>query len=86
MSKEELLVEMRRIDEEMFGYLTGEVFDSSGKVEVPWGEMNAIDVLYFLRDHTILHIGWNLALMDHLDLPRYETLGSYWGAGDEESF
>lgn len=86
MSGEQLLGEMERIDREMFAHLTAEDFDSSAKVEVPWGEMNAVDVLYFLRDHAILHIGWNLALMDHLDMPRYETLSSHWGAGDEESF
>ncbi len=29
--------------------------------------MNAVDLLFFLRDHEILHIGWNLAIMDHFD-------------------
>lgn len=86
MSREELLAEMKRIDEEMFGYLTREAFDSSSRIKAPWGEVNALDMLSFLRDHAILHIGWNLALMDHMDLPRYETLSGYWGAGDEESF
>jgi len=41
--------------------------------------MNAVDVLFFLRDHDILHIGWNLAVMDHLNVPRYPTLIQYWG-------
>ena len=86
MDKEGLLAEMNRIDDEMLGYLKGEAFDTSSKVEVPWGMMNTIDLLFFLRDHAILHIGWNLALMDHLDLPRYKTLSNYWGKGDEESF
>ena len=28
---------------------------------------------------TILHIGWNLALMDHLNMARYDMLKQYWG-------
>jgi len=62
---------MERIDEDMFTYLTAETFDGSSRVQVFWGgEMNAVDVLYFLKDHEILHIGWNLAVMDHLNVPR----------------
>lgn len=50
------------------------------QVEVPWGgRMNAVDLLFFLRDHDILHIGWNLAVMDHLNMPRFESLIQYWG-------
>jgi len=81
MTKGQLLAEMERIDQEMFSYLTAETFDSSSCVAVFWGgEMNAVDVLYFLRDHTILHIGWNLALMDQLNIPRFDSLIQYWGA------
>jgi uncharacterized damage-inducible protein DinB len=80
MTKEQLLAEMKRIDTEMLAYLTAETFDSDRRVAVFWGgEMNAVDVLYFLRDHDILHIGWNLALMDHLSIPRFESLIQYWG-------
>ena len=80
LTKAQLLAEWERIDDEMFAYLTSEAFDSQSLVEVPWGgRMNAIDLLFFLRDHDILHIGWNLALMDHLDVPRFESLIQYWG-------
>jgi hypothetical protein len=80
LSKDQLLSEMERIDQEMFAYLNGEIFDSSLLVEVPWGgKMNVLDVLFFLRDHDILHIGWNLALMDALNMPRYPALIQYWG-------
>jgi len=41
--------------------------------------MNIVDVLFFLRDHDILHVGWNLALMDALNMPRYPALIQYWG-------
>lgn len=80
MTKEQLVAEWECIDEEMFTYLTAETFDSQSQVEVPWGgKMNAVDLLFFLRDHDILHIGWNLAVMDHLNMPRYESLIQYWG-------
>lgn len=80
LSKEQLLAEMERIDQAMWADLTAETFDSQGLVEVFWGgTMNAVDVLFFLRDHSILHIGWNLALMDHLNVPRFESLVRYWG-------
>jgi hypothetical protein len=80
LTKDQLLAEMGRIDQEMLAYLTAETFDSDRRVAVFWGgEMNAVDVLYFLRDHDILHIGWNLALMDHLNIARFESLIQYWG-------
>lgn len=80
MSRVELLDEMERIDQELFNYLISDRFDSSQKVAVFWGgEMEPVDVLFFLRDHDILHIGWNLAYMDHLNMPRFESLKSYWG-------
>jgi hypothetical protein len=80
MSRAELLDEWERIDVGMFAYLTAETFDSASRVATFWGgEMNAVDVLFFLRDHAILHTGWNLALMDHLKMPRFPSLAQYWG-------
>ncbi|HET9588339.1 MAG TPA: DinB family protein [Anaerolineales bacterium] len=80
MPREQLLTEMDRVDEALFKCLTSNAFDSNNTVDVPWGgSMNAIDLLFFLRDHDILHIGWNLALMDHLNVPRYDSLIRYWG-------
>jgi hypothetical protein len=79
-SKEQLQAEWERIDQEMFAYLTADTFDSQSQIEVPWGgRMNSVDLLFFLRDHDILHIGWNLAVMDHLNVPRYKSLIQYWG-------
>jgi hypothetical protein len=86
MSKEQLLAEMTRIGQEMYDHIVDEAFDSEARVTAPWGEVNAVDMMTFLRDHDILHIGWNLALMDHLDMPRYVSLAGYWGGGDEASF
>ncbi len=80
MTKTQLMSEWERIDDDMYAYLTSEAFDSRCEVEVPWGgRMNAVDLLFFLRDHDILHTGWNLAVMDHLDVPRFESLIQYWG-------
>jgi uncharacterized damage-inducible protein DinB len=80
LSKEQLLVEWESIDQQMFTYLTADTFDSQWQVQVPWGStMKAVDLLFFLRDHDILHIGWNLAVMDHLNMPRFESLIQYWG-------
>ena len=80
LTREQLLVEWECIDQEMFAYLTADRFDSQCQVQVPWGgTMNAVDLLFFLRDHDILHIGWNLAVMYHLNMPRFESLIQYWG-------
>lgn len=80
MTKEQLLAEWEHIDSDMFTYLTSEIFDSQDQIDVPWGgKMNAVDLLFFLRDHDILHIGWNLAVMDHLNVRRFESLIQYWG-------
>jgi uncharacterized damage-inducible protein DinB len=76
----QLLAALDCVDDELYAFLTGPEFAAAGKVQVPWGgEMDPLDVLYFLRDHDILHIGWNLALMDHLGMPRYTSLVQYWG-------
>jgi uncharacterized damage-inducible protein DinB len=80
MTKSELLAEWERIDQAMFVSLTSSEFSSDRMVKVPWGgEMNAIDLLFFLRDHEILHVGWNLAIMDHLNIARFPSLIQYWG-------
>jgi hypothetical protein len=80
MKKADLLAEWERIDREMFAFLTAPEFNSDGQVQVPWGGLlNAVDLLFFLRDHEILHIGWNLAIMDHLNIARYPSLIQYWG-------
>jgi uncharacterized damage-inducible protein DinB len=80
MTKAQLMAELDRIDGEMLAYLTTEDFDANKPVGTPWGaQMGAIDLLFFLRDHDILHIGWNLALMDHLGMARFESLSGYWG-------
>ena len=80
LPKAQLLQELERIDRALYDTLTAETYDSNRTMKVFWGgEMNAVDVLYFLRDHDILHIGWNLALMDNFNMPRFQSLVNYWG-------
>jgi uncharacterized damage-inducible protein DinB len=80
LQKEALLAELDHCDGELYSCLTADDFDSNRSVTVPWGgSMNAVDLLFFLRDHDILHIGWNLAIMDLCNVPRYASLSRYWG-------
>jgi hypothetical protein len=47
---------------------------------MPWGgSIQALDTLYLIRDHEILHVGWNLAIMDHLEMERFQSLKDAWG-------
>ena len=78
-TKAALLAEMDRIEEETWGCLSGAGFDPDAAIEAPWGKMRAGDAIFLLRDHDILHVGWNLALMDHLDMERFPSLREYWG-------
>ena len=41
--------------------------------------MNVVDVPVFLWGHTMLHVGRNLALMGHLNMPRFDWLVEYRG-------
>jgi uncharacterized damage-inducible protein DinB len=80
MTKDQLLAAWEQIEQELFTYLTDEHFESEAKVSTPWGTaMTAIECLYLIRDHDILHIGWNLALMDLLSMERFPSLMQYWG-------
>ena len=51
------------------------------KVKVPWSQelIPAIASLWGLDSHEILHTGWNLALMDLLDIERFPDLKKVWG-------
>lgn len=79
MSKQQLLDELAALDEEMRRFTTQPEFDPAARVETSWGDETALSVLYLIRDHDILHAGWNLALMDHLGMERYQTLIDIWG-------
>jgi len=78
-SKPHLLGEWDKIEHDMLTYLDGPAFDATRAVKCPWGAWSAEETLYLIRDHEILHVGWTLALMDMLDMPRFQSLRDYWG-------
>jgi len=73
--KQRLLEEMRKTEQELVDLLALPDIDTR-TVKVGWQEepLSAIRVLDSLNDHEILHTGWNLALMDHLQMERYPAL------------
>jgi hypothetical protein len=78
--KKRLLAEMQRTEEELAGLLSLPDIDVR-VVKVPWRDdpLPALRLLDGLNDHEILHTGWNLALMDHLQIERYPALSRFWG-------
>lgn len=79
--KQRLLSEMERTEQELVDLLALPNIDER-TVKVGWQDepLSAIRVLYSLNDHEILHTGWNLALMDHLQMERYPAMARLWGS------
>lgn len=79
-SKRRLLDEMHKTEQELVDLLALSDIEER-TVKVGWQEepLSAIRLLYSLNDHEILHTGWNLALMDHLQMERYSALRELWG-------
>src|SRR3990167_2095505 len=80
MSKQELLAVLTLTIEELIQTLSDPNI-SQKKVRVPWSKIPipAIQTLWSLNNHEILHTGWNLALMDHLQIERFPLLRQIWG-------
>jgi len=78
--KQRLLDEMHKTEQELVDLLALPDIDER-TVKVGWQDdpMPAVRLLYSLNDHEILHTGWNLALMDHLQMERYPALANLWG-------
>ncbi len=80
LNKEGLLGKLAKLDEELLNKLSDPKV--VGKmVSVPWSKepIPAIAMLYGMNSHEILHTGWNLALMDLLDIERFPALKQMWG-------
>jgi len=79
--KRRLLAEMERTERELAGLLSLPDIETRA-VKVAWQEepLPALRLLAGLNDHEILHTGWNLALMDHLQIERYPALSRLWGS------
>lgn len=80
LSKEELLLKLDKADEELVSLLS-EPDINDKKVKVPWSkeQITAVAALWGMNNHEILHNGWNLALMDHLNIERFPELRTMWG-------
>lgn len=80
-ARSELIAALEALDARLLRHLADSAFRPDAPIIVPWSEEpeTAIAVLHALRDHDLLHIGWNLALMDHVAMPRFPSLVAQWG-------
>lgn len=80
LTKTELLQRLRDVDHKLVELLSNPNIGDK-KVKVPWSDTPtpAISSLWGLDSHEILHLGWNLAIMDHLGIERFESLRQRWG-------
>jgi len=79
-NKQQLLVELKKTEKELVGLLSHESINSKQvKVSKNSKPISFISSLWGLNNHEILHMGWNLAIMDHLDIPRFQKLKEMWG-------
>lgn len=80
LSKEELLEKLAETEKELFEILCDPNIGNN-KAKVPWSEspIPAVTTLWGLDSHEILHQGWNLAIMDHLNMERFPALKRMWG-------
>lgn len=79
-SKEYLLAELAKKDQELIAFLADNK-NLEKTVQVKWSDkqVTVLSYLWAMNDHEILHNGWNLAMMDVLDIPRFEELVQIWG-------
>lgn len=80
LTKNELLIELEESEQELIEVLSDPEIGNK-KVKVPWSKeaIPAISSLWGLDSHEILHQGWNLAIMDHLNIERFPALKAIWG-------
>lgn len=79
-SKDALLKELKKVDKELIKILTNKE-NLKRKIIVPWNKkgIGVVEMFWGLNDHEILHTGWNLAIMDHLNIERFPALRKMWG-------
>lgn len=80
LTKSDLLKKLGETEKELIDVLSDPKI-SNKKVKVPWSKepIPAIDSLWGLNSHEVLHTGWNLAVMDHLNIERFPALKRMWG-------
>lgn len=79
MTKDELVAAFEKFEHDLIEYLNSPEIQLGEKAYAPWGETDVAGLLYSMIDHLILHAGWNLALIDLLNLPRFDSLKEVWG-------
>ena len=79
-TKEDLLALLDENSDSFEAFLSERDIDTKS-VKVPWMDdpILAVEALYGINSHEILHQGWNLAIMDHLNMPRFKELKEMWG-------
>lgn len=80
LTKDQLLAKLDEAEKELIDLLT-DTATHNKKVKVPWSNepIPALASLWGLDSHEILHTGWNLAIMDHLNIERFPALKQMWG-------
>ncbi len=80
LSKSELLQKLQNEDNELVKVLSDKEIGKK-MVKVPWSKepIRALSMIWALDSHEILHTGWNLAIMDCLDIERFQSLKEMWG-------
>jgi len=80
LSKEKLLKELEKAEQKLIDFLSVEE-NLEKLVIVKWSPtpIKAISYLWALNDHEIFHNGWNVAVMDHLNMERFPALKRIWG-------
>lgn len=80
LTKDELLTKLEESEKELVEILSDPEINKK-QVRVPWSKkpIPAVSSLWGLDSHEILHQGWNLAIMDHLNIERFPALRGMWG-------
>jgi len=80
LPKSKLLKLFQEEDERMIQILSDEN-NCKKPVIVYWSKepIPTVSMLWSLDSHEILHTGWNLAVMDHLNIERFPALKKMWG-------
>lgn len=80
LSKSELLQKLQDEDNELIKILSDKEI-SDKMVKVSWSKepISALSMIWALDSHEILHTGWNLAIMDCLNIDRFQSLKEMWG-------
>ncbi len=80
LNKQEQLQKLTELTKELIDKLSDPEIGNK-KVSVPWSKdpIPVIAMLYGMNSHEILHTGWNLALMDLLNMERFPELKEMWG-------